>query len=125
MALEMLDKTHQINGGSGPVISARKAAEFLNLSKAVFFTAIDSEVIQWQAKIQDDPSDKPAYGFSIEYLEEVLRILPKKRSKTGRVFSEQIKEKIAAINNKWFEKLDYNRHRNANLMKKLIDKKRR
>lgn len=102
----MLDKTHQIDRGEKSVISARKAAEQLNLSKAVFFTAIDAGIIHWQAKIQDEPDDKPAYGFNMDYLKEVLKTLPKKRSKTQKVFTESVKMKLFELNKRWDGRTD-------------------
>lgn len=122
MAIEMLDKTHRIDGGEKPVISARKAAEFLNLSKAVFFTAIDAGIIHWQAKIQDEPDDKPAYGFNIEYLKEVLKTLPKKRAKTQRVFNPTVKAQIEAINKRWYEKTDVDWKKDLRQTKKVMNK---
>lgn len=120
MALEVLDKTQRIDGSDKPVISARKAAEFLNLSKAVFFTAIATDTIQWQAKIQDEPDDKPAYGFNTDYLEEVLKVLPKKRGKTQRVFTDAIKAKLEEVNNRWYGKTDIDWPKDARKTKRIM-----
>ncbi len=101
MAVEMVDNTHHFKGGNWPTLSARKCSEVLQLSKAVVFSAIDAEILWPQSKIQDDPDAKPAYGFHIDYIKEVLKVLPKKRLKTQRVFTPSVKAEINKINERW------------------------
>jgi len=104
----MLDNTHQILGGDGRVKSARKSADILGISKDKVMSAIESEILLPQAIIQDEPDDKPAYGFHIDYLKEVMRVLPKNRLLTQKIFTNAVKLKVRAINEKWKKKTDTN-----------------
>jgi hypothetical protein len=104
MTENLIDIAHRIKGEDKRTISARKSAEVWELSKGVILTAIESEVLKPQSIIQDEPDAKPAYGFHIDYVKEVLRILPKKRGKTQKVFTATVKAKIEEINRRWEKK---------------------
>lgn len=108
MTIEMLNKTHQILRGDRRVKSARKSADVLGISKDKIMSAIEGGILLPQAIIQDEPDDKPAYGFHIDYLNEVLKVIPKNRLQTQKIFTISVKEKIAAINARWKKKTDIN-----------------
>lgn len=106
MTLNLLDKTHQNDGGRELSNSARKAAEIWDVSPTLVTNAIEAGTLWPQNITQDGPDSKPAYSFHIEYIKEVLEVLPapSKRGKNQKVFTSAIKEKIKPINEKWMKR---------------------
>lgn len=99
MPIKLLNPRRDKTGGIQGVISARKAADRLGLAHNTFFKALAEGIIIPQAKIDGDP--KPAYGFEKDYLDEILKIIPKNRIGGQTIFTSMIKTKMGEINRKW------------------------
>lgn len=99
MGLKLLNRRHSKTNGIYNVISARQAADMLGLSHNTFFKALDSGIIKPQAKIDGNP--RPAYGFEVEYIKLILKIIPKNRIGGQTIFTSDLKEAMEKINIGW------------------------
>lgn len=100
-ALNLLNSGPVFNQGEPRVISARKAMKIWHLSYGVIKPAIENDWIRPQAKIQDDLDDRPAYGFAVKYVDEVLKILGSERVQGARFFTTEIISRLNELNKRW------------------------
>lgn len=99
MDLNLLNQGEQKQHGKKNVISARQAADLLGLSHNTFFKALGSGIIKPQAKIDGDP--RPAYGFEVDYIKAILKVIPKNRIGGQSIFTPSLKAEIEKINLVW------------------------
>lgn len=85
-----------------PMLSAIKAADYLNLSDNAFFPAIKAGWIIPQAELRRPGRHERA--FVVEYLDDVKRVLPAERGKGFTIFTEGIVMKLVALNSTWLNR---------------------
>ncbi len=84
------------------VYSARKAAEFLELSDNTFSKGMAGGHIIPQALIEGD--SRNSFGFEKAYLAEVKQALPKDLAKGQSIFTPEIITKLKQIKERWKQK---------------------
>ena len=121
----LVHRKHGETKSAGGMISGRLAYRYLRLSDRVFFPAVKHRVLVPQ--MMKPLGKRTEYHFSIAYLDEVAKILPKERQKGLEVFTEPIVARLASINKEWDGKMNVDWAKDAKdteRVMKLIGKKR-
>jgi hypothetical protein len=101
MTLNLLNpaqpKTYR--GDEMNLLSGRQATKLLKISPNTFAQAVEDRVLR--SSIPPDViGGRPAYGFDEKYILQIKKLLPKvkKGGRGYKVFTEELKKRIAKIN---------------------------
>jgi len=107
MSQKLLNPAHEKTAREENVLTFNQAVRYLKISTNAAQKGMAGGWLQPQKRIEFEKEGstglRPAIGFEVDYLNELMKILPpeKSRGKGTQIWTAEVKEKVRKINERW------------------------